>query len=87
MGKGGNLREAESHVREALRLDPAMASNYCNLGVILWGQGKPGEAVPLFEKTLEIAPDYLAAHLNLAAVFESQGKYQGAAPCTRRPAN
>ena len=74
----GNLQEAEGHVREALRLDPAIFANYCNLGVILWKQGKHKEAVAWWEKTLRVAPNDLEAHVNLATAFEKHGMYQEA---------
>ena len=80
---GGNLQEAEGHIREALRLDPAIVSNYSNLGLILWTQGKREEAAAWFEKTLQLAPENLAGHLDLGAVLLDQGRYQEALPHLR----
>jgi protein O-mannosyl-transferase len=45
-----------------------------NLGLVLYQQGKAGEATPHFIEALRIKPDYSNAHTNLGVALRQQGK-------------
>lgn len=57
--------ETEHSYRRAIELDPQFAAAYAHLARMLNRAGRPGEAVPLYEKAIELAKD--PATLNLIA--------------------
>jgi tetratricopeptide (TPR) repeat protein len=57
--------ETEHSYRRAIDLDPQFAVAYAHLARMLNRAGRPGEAVPLYEKAIELAKD--PATLNLIA--------------------
>ncbi len=61
----GDLEEAETALRTALRLRPAYAEAHSNLGNTLKGQGRTREAVGHYREALRLSPDYAWAHFNL----------------------
>ncbi|CAG0962477.1 hypothetical protein MYXO_00835 [Myxococcaceae bacterium] len=64
--------------RRAIELDPDFADAHCNLGTVLYNQGRRGEARACFERALELAPRHLEAHFNLANVFEEDDRNESA---------
>lgn len=71
----GRLGEAESALRQALRLEPTLAAAHYNLGLVLLKAGRREEAKAAFRRTLELAPDStfgMAAREHLKALGESQ---------------
>ncbi len=62
----GNVAQASSEVREALRLNPGDADAHNILGVTLAQQGQVGEAVQEFQMALRINPKHTQASNNLA---------------------
>ena len=81
--QSGNLEEAESHYREALRGKPN-ADTYNGLGFVLARKGRPDEAVEQFRKAIELNPKYTPAYNNLADTLEKQGKLEEAASYYQR---
>jgi len=61
LGNGGDLDAAIAEYREAVRLWPEYDSAHFWWGVVLERQGKLGEAVEHFRKTLEINPRHPSA--------------------------
>lgn len=55
-----------------------------NLGFDLARQGRNAQAVPHFQKALEINPDFSEADNNLGTAFLNQGRLDEAAECYRR---
>ena len=45
-----------------------------NIGVTLVGMKKPAEAVPHFQKAVELMPDFGKAHFNLSMLLVQEGK-------------
>jgi len=70
--------EAIAAYRRALELDPDFADAHCNLGTVLYNQGRRPEARACFERALALAPEHLEAHFNLANVLEEQNRNEGA---------
>src|SRR5580700_9207295 len=60
--QAGRLAEAERAYRLALAADPNYLPALNNLGMIT----PPGEKEALFRKALELRPDYVDSHVNLA---------------------
>ena len=65
LGGTAKLAEAEEAFREAWRLDRSNPHHSFNLGLALFRQGRPEEARPFFERTLEIRPDFAPAREHL----------------------
>jgi tetratricopeptide (TPR) repeat protein len=61
----GRTEEAIHHYREAIRGGPDPMA-YCNLGILLLGEGQSEEAADLFEKAIEIDPADIRSMNNLA---------------------
>ena len=53
----GKYAEAESELREVIRMSPDRAIAYANLGETLWKQGKNDEAAAMYRKFLELNKD------------------------------
>ena len=72
----GDLKEAEFHLREALRLRPEEGLPLNNLGNLMAREGKIAEAIGYFERALRdgVPDNVVDAHNALGIVFSSQGK-------------
>ena len=62
--------EAIEAYRRALEADPEHADSHCNLGSILYNQGRRGPARACFERALGVEPRHVEANLNLATMLE-----------------
>lgn len=70
----GNLSEAETSFRSALRLtpdDPQINSNYANLLDTL---GRHGEALSHYDRAISVAPDFMDAQFNRALMMQRLGE-------------
>lgn len=65
--------KAESLLREALMLNPALEDAYEALGVILSRKNKLDEAVSLMQTLSELNADSVMAHANLSVFYMQQG--------------
>jgi len=66
----GNKEEAEAHLQKALSLVPAhpLASN--DYGLLLRRSGRFDEAREVYEKALDVFPEYLPLHQNLGVLCD-----------------
>ena len=64
----GLLTEAIESYQQALVHKPNWAEVYCRIGHII-KQEKHGEAIALFEKAIELKPDYIEAHQQLCDIL------------------
>ncbi len=72
-------REAEQHLRRAVRTDPGSLQARWSLGMLLARQpDRYEEAVPHFERILELAPEDHVAHLFLGHLYQRTGRAQAA---------
>ena len=76
--KQKNVREAITHYREAIEINPYYASAHSNLGAALAAQGKDEEAITHYLAAIKIKPDQEEAHSNLGVVLAAQGKSEEA---------
>lgn len=81
--QGGRLADAERLYRQSLRAD-ALPDAHHMLGLLLHQQGRSGDAVPLIEKAIRLAPQAVNFQLSYGAVLASLGHLGPAATAFRR---
>jgi len=74
---GGEPKVAESHYRAALEAGPHATASF-DLGVALEDLGRIDDAVRAYEQAIELEPEQVDAHYNLARLLERRGDGQGA---------
>lgn len=70
--------EAIACYRKAIALDPEFADAHCNLGTVLYNQGRRAEARLCFQRALALSPGHLEAHFNLGNVLEEEDRNESA---------
>ena len=79
----GRADDAIAHYHEALKIrseraetrnNPANALIYNNLGNAMLRKGLPDEAIPYYERSLAIRPDYDDGHYNLGSALLKKGE-------------
>lgn len=68
----GRLEESEIYLRLSVEKN-ADPFNLNNLGITLSDMGKLDEAVEVFQRCLQMSPNFAGAHSNLGNVFKDQG--------------
>jgi serine/threonine protein kinase/Flp pilus assembly protein TadD len=75
----GNLDEAITAYREAIRLKKDYAAPYNNLGFVLMKKRKVDEAIDCYKKAIALDPKYALAHSNLGDILrDGKQDYGGA---------
>jgi len=69
---------------EALRLDPAFADGYEALGMSMGRTGRFHEAIDIFKRLEEVAPDEPMVHTNLSLYYMKLGDKQAAEEAATR---
>ncbi len=69
LARGGNGKEALSHLEKAAEIAPGDATIQGNLGTALVQQGRLADALPHFEKALSIDPASAEAHYKLGTLY------------------
>jgi Flp pilus assembly protein TadD len=75
---------AETSLRRAVELDPALPDPPYTLGVVLWQTGRLDEAATAFREATARRPGYADAHFMLGTVLQQQGDAKGAEDAFRR---
>jgi protein O-mannosyl-transferase len=75
LGKLGQIREAEPHFAEAVRLKPDYPEALSDLGVMRVMQGKVEEGIQLYRAAIAVKPSDWRAHNNLGRALCLQGKF------------
>src|SRR5262249_12408085 len=75
----GRVEQAAEQFREAVRIDPAYAKGWVNLGVVQARQGQASDAEQSYREALRLQPGFAEAHENLSRVLAQQGKAEEAA--------
>ncbi len=70
---GDEPLKAQALLEEALRLDPSFADGYEALGVLLGRTGKFAEAIDIFKRLEEVAPNEPMVHTNLSLFYMKLG--------------
>jgi protein O-GlcNAc transferase len=66
---GGDLAQAETAYRTALRLNPRLATACVSLGIVLKARGEIDEAIASFQQALALDPNLSSARVNLGAAL------------------
>ena len=74
----------ENSLRRALKLEPGNAQAVYRTGILEAERGRPNEALPLIERSLELDPLNLAAYDYLSYVLESLGRYRDSEAACRK---
>ena len=75
----GSLARAEELLQRAVALDPADASAWNDLGVVLVRRGQLPRGIEAIQRSLALDPQNAEAHRNLAVALERDGQTLGAA--------
>ena len=79
-----DARQAETHLRRALELDPNYIAAYQSLGALYVNTGQPDRAVEEFRRIVERQPDNVSAHTLLGMVEFARSNYDAAHDSYRR---
>jgi tetratricopeptide (TPR) repeat protein len=71
----GKTDQALSELRKAHELDPLSPIIATDLAKRLCQNQNDGEGMALFQKILEINPDFVQAHYELSLIYENRGRY------------
>jgi len=74
----GEFDQAETHLRQALSLQPDFADAHANLGILYDHTGRGAEAISLLQKAVSINPRNAVYHYNLGLVYAKQRQLQSA---------
>ena len=69
----GRPKEALEHYRSVLARNDAYPETYHNMGIIYRFEGDTAEARRLFQKAVEMRPDFASAYVNLALIERDEG--------------
>jgi adenylate cyclase len=84
VGCSGRWDESVSYIQMSIRLDPIpTAVKYYILGRAYFMLGQYDEAVVALKKAIQTNPDYLMAHIFLAACYSSMGRDEEAASAAK----
>lgn len=67
----GRFEEAVEMLQRAISIEPLDADNYYNLAITFNRAGRPDDAIEAAKKSLQISPDYAAAHVAMAVAYLS----------------
>ena len=70
------VAEAQTHLEQALELDPDYAAAHMNLGIVYTKQGHLKDAVAKYHRAIELVPDFPEARFNLAKLLIHQGSIE-----------
>ena len=70
----GHPKEALEHYRAVLARNDTYPETYHNMGIIYRFEGDTAEARRLFEKAVEMRPDFASAYVNLALIERDEGR-------------
>jgi TolB-like protein/Flp pilus assembly protein TadD len=74
----GRFEESLSEIIMAQELDPLSIQNTVNLASTLCLMKRFDEAIGILHQTLELEPNYRAAHYTLGCAYRAQGNFKGA---------
>lgn len=78
LNRRGDYKEAESHLREAMRLKPGFVDSVVNMGKAHEGQGDLNGAMTYYQQAVELNPNFAPALNGLGAMHGAKGDMQTA---------
>ena len=82
--QSGQMTKTEQACRELLKTYPQALIVTNVLGVALCSQGKLQEAVQVYDRAIQLNPDYAEAHSNLGVALQELGKLEDAEASNRK---
>ena len=73
LAKKGDVGEAITHYKTAIKINPNYANTYNNLGVVLARQENLEEAITHYKTAIKIAPNFAKAYNNLGHALGKKG--------------
>jgi tetratricopeptide (TPR) repeat protein len=70
--KMGRLKDAEDFLRRAISINAADSDEYIYLGLSVWRQGRPDEAVQYIQQAIQIRPSAPGYHFVFAMIRRDQ---------------
>ncbi len=80
----GHPEPAAESIRQAIAIDPGIASFHANLGIALQQQGKPTEAIACFYRAIALRPNDPDVYNNLGNALHTLGRLDEAEDCFHR---
>ena len=77
----GRRWEAESYLKEAVKVNPRLAPAWDNLAWVRMETGRTEEGIQTLEHCTRMCPDYPIAFEELGAIYQQQGRFEDAATC------
>jgi predicted Zn-dependent protease len=74
LARGGNYEEAETLLRDAVRIDPASAPAQYHLGTVLEQTNRPDDAIRALRAAADADPAYADPLYALARIYRRQGR-------------
>jgi tetratricopeptide (TPR) repeat protein len=74
----GRLPEAQTNLREAIRLDPRLAAAHYRMGNVLEDLGSPDAAIPELLEAARLDESYAEPHIALARIYNKLGRKEAA---------
>ena len=78
LAKKGDIREAMTHYKTAIKINPNYANTYNNLGAVLARQESLKEAITHYKTAIKIAPNFAKAYNNLGYALGKKGDIDAA---------
>jgi predicted O-linked N-acetylglucosamine transferase (SPINDLY family) len=82
--RAGNFDAAEELSKQVVESEPSEAEAWLCLGDACLFRGRFGEAIANYERTLDLAPDHVAARNSLGVAFAQMNNWEQAARCFRQ---
>ena len=73
LAKKGDIGEAITHFKTAIKINPNYANTYNNFGALLARQESLKEAITYYKTAIKIAPNFAKAYNNLGIAFAKKG--------------
>src|SRR3954451_454856 len=80
----GDYKVAGKHLENALNIDSQFADAHNDLGVVIGNSGHTDQAIPEFQKAIDLTPNHNQAVANLSVALYTQRRYHEVCPAARR---
>ncbi|MFL6417443.1 MAG: tetratricopeptide repeat protein [Bryobacteraceae bacterium] len=80
----GDYQVARKYLENALNIDSQFADAHNDLGVVIGKCGRTDQAIPEFQKAIDLTPNHNEAVANLCIALYTQGRYREVCPAARR---
>ena len=78
LAKKGDIGEAITHYKTAIKINPNYANTYNNFGALLARQESLKEAITHYKTAIKINPNLVKAYINLGAILSRISKFEEA---------